>query len=159
LFNTIDATILAKKRDILQEGIDQRKDRLLKAFQISPFSVYKNCEKAGVNPTTFYRYLKEDPEFSAKIDACKNVYNEDLLDLADNTHKEALNDRDENGRVSQVALNAANYIKNNLGKSRGYNVKEQSNDTDTNQAIEAMNRYAKIIENALQINEPSNDSE
>lgn len=45
----------------------ENKSRFLEAFEQNKGLVYRTCRQIGIDPTTYYRYLDEDPDFDAAV--------------------------------------------------------------------------------------------
>lgn len=116
---------MAKKINRVKEKTKNNKKRLIEAFKTRPFSVGKNCEAVGLARVTYYDYLNNDEEFRDAIEQCKQDYTDKMLDLADDVHIRAMTESDKEGNVTPAGISAANYVKNNLGKQRGWNVKDK----------------------------------
>ena len=49
-----------------------KKEKLLKALQETQGLIYHACKKAGnISRSTYYRYMKEDPEFAQAVEDIK----------------------------------------------------------------------------------------
>ena len=51
-----------------------KKEKLLKALQETQGLIYHACKKAGnISRSTYYRYMKEDPEFAKEVEDIKQA--------------------------------------------------------------------------------------
>lgn len=51
-----------------------KKEKLLKALEDTQGLVYHACKKAGnISRSTYYRYIKEDPEFAKSVEEIKQA--------------------------------------------------------------------------------------
>ena len=51
-----------------------KKEKLLKALQETQGLIYHACKKAGnISRSTYYRYMKEDPEFAKAVEDIKEA--------------------------------------------------------------------------------------
>tara|TARA_R110002020_G_scaffold92899_2_gene224454 strand:- start:11251 stop:11601 length:351 start_codon:yes stop_codon:yes gene_type:complete len=54
--------------------MNDKKEKLLKALAETQGLIYHACKKAGnISRSTYYRYLKEDPEFAKAVDDIKEA--------------------------------------------------------------------------------------
>lgn len=56
-----------------REQVEQNKKDVLAALEAFKGIVSDACLQVGIGRTTFYRYVKEDPEFKAAVDAVQDV--------------------------------------------------------------------------------------
>ena len=98
------------------ETMAKNKAALLEAMEHHLGVVTSACRMAGVTRPTFYKYLREDAEFSAKIDEMQDV----ALDFVE----AQLFDQIKNGQPSSTIF----YLKTK-GKKRGY---IEKNEVDVN---------------------------
>jgi len=87
--------------------IQQHKKALLEALEKSLGVVTTACKAVGVDRTTFYKYVNEDPAFKQAVDDVENI----ALDFAESQ----LHRQIQNGEVSSTIF----YLKTK-GKRRGY---------------------------------------
>tara|TARA_A200000159_G_scaffold38607_1_gene34981 strand:+ start:8407 stop:8772 length:366 start_codon:yes stop_codon:yes gene_type:complete len=86
---------------------EHHKKAILEALEQSLGVVTTACRKIGVGRTTFYGWLKEDPEFKKQVDDISNI----ALDFAEShLHKQI-----KGGNTSATIF----YLKTK-GKNRGY---------------------------------------
>lgn len=71
------------------------------------WNVTKTCEAVNISRSTYYHWLKTDPEFRQFIDDCTESY----LDLAESTLVRAMNDGD---------TDSSKFLLKHKGKKRGY---------------------------------------
>lgn len=95
---------MAKKSD----KSDTHKKRLLAALEKTRGIVSPACEMADLSRDTFYRYLKEDPDFEAKWMEIRDIH----LDLAE---AKVLNSIDQNDDIE-----SAKFLLRYRGGHRGY---------------------------------------
>lgn len=86
---------------------EEHKETFIEIFRRNLGLVYISCDKAQISPSTFYRWMKDDKEFKAKIEHEK----ERLVDLAESS----LLLNVQNGNVPSTIF----YLKCK-GKNRGY---------------------------------------
>jgi hypothetical protein len=89
------------------EKIKEKKEHFLEAFEQAAGNVSVACKKVLISRETYYRYLKEDPEFKQK---CEEI-NESLLDMAETMLLKQI----KNDNTTSIIF----YLKTK-GKSRGY---------------------------------------
>jgi len=87
--------------------IHTKKEDILQALEKSLGVVTTACQKAGVSRATFYRWLKEDKEFSAQVTGIQDV----ALDFAESKLFEQIQD----GSTAATIF----YLKTK-GKRRGF---------------------------------------
>ena len=87
--------------------IHNKKETILQALEKSLGVVTTACQKTGVSRATFYRWLKEDAEFAANVQAIQDV----ALDFAESKLFEQIQD----GSTAATIF----YLKTK-GKRRGY---------------------------------------
>jgi CRP-like cAMP-binding protein len=90
-----------------QEDKKRNKARLLKALEASLGVVTDACKKVKLSRQTFYKYLKEDPDFKAAVLELEEV----ALDKAES----ALFNQIKEGNVTSIIF----YLKTK-GRRRGY---------------------------------------
>lgn len=96
--------------------MQQHKKDLLLALEKSLGVVTTACKTVGLDRTTFYRYLQDDPEFKASVDDIENV----AIDFAESKlHKQI-----EKGDTTATIF----YLKTK-GKKRGYVEKQEHEHT------------------------------
>lgn len=99
-----------------QQQVQQHKKDLLLALEKSLGVVTTACKTVGLDRTTFYRYLQDDPEFKASVDDIENV----AIDFAESKlHKQI-----EKGDTTATIF----YLKTK-GKKRGYVEKQEHEHT------------------------------
>ncbi len=104
--------------------IQQHKKALLEALEKSLGVVTTACKAVGVDRTTFYKYVNEDPAFKQAVDDVENI----ALDFAESQ----LHRQIQNGEVSSTIF----YLKTK-GKRRGY-IEKQELETSGSQKIEVV---------------------
>ena len=87
--------------------IAQHKEALIEALEKSLGIVTTACKTVGVGRTTFYLWMREDPEFKKAVDEIENV----ALDFAESQLHKQMKD----GQASSTIF----YLKTK-GKRRGY---------------------------------------
>lgn len=90
-----------------QEDKKRNKERLLKALEASLGVVTDACKKVKLSRQTFYKYLKEDPDFKAAV--------LELEEVALDTAESALFNQIKDGNVTSIIF----YLKTK-GRRRGY---------------------------------------
>lgn len=86
---------------------EQTKKALLEALEKSLGVVTSACKVAGIARTTFYQYLKEDPEFAQQVKDIENI----TLDFAESQlHKQ----------IKEGNTTATIFFLKTKGKKRGY---------------------------------------
>ena len=90
-----------------QEDKKRNKARLLKALEASLGVVTDACKKVKLSRQTFYKYLKEDPDFKAAV--------LELEEVALDTAESALFNQIKEGNVTSIIF----YLKTK-GRRRGY---------------------------------------
>lgn len=91
---------------------EKMKEDYLKAAELTMGCVREACRKAHISHATYYNYMKEDPEFAAKVDAIR----------------EAQKDFVEDALIKKIAdgdTKAIIFASKCLLKDRGYNEKQQ----------------------------------
>ncbi len=86
---------------------EQHKKAIIEALEKSLGVVTTACKKVGIGRTQFYHWLKEDKEFTKKVDDIQNV----ALDFAESQLHKQIGD----GNTSATIF----YLKTK-GKKRGY---------------------------------------
>ena len=87
--------------------MQQHKKEVLVALEASLGVVTTACKKAGIDRTTFYRYVNDDAEFAKEVKSIENV----ALDFAESSlHKQI---------QAGVPASTIFYLKTK-GKERGY---------------------------------------
>jgi|TARA_Y100000033_G_C2752387_1_gene114606 predicted DNA-binding transcriptional regulator AlpA len=86
---------------------EHHKKAILEALEQSLGVVTSACKKIGIGRTTFYGWLKEDPEFKKQVDDISNI----ALDFAESQ----LHQQIKKGNTSATIF----YLKTK-GKKRGY---------------------------------------
>lgn len=89
------------------ERTEKNKRLLLQALEKSLGIVHTACKEAGVGRDTFYRYLKDDPDFKKKVDELEDV----TLDFVENQLLKKIKDGSERSILF--------YMKYK-GRKRGY---------------------------------------
>lgn len=87
--------------------VQQKKKALLVALEASLGVVTAACKAVGVDRTTFYKYVNEDPEFKQAVEDVENV----ALDFAESQLFKAMKEGKEASNIF--------YLKTK-GKRRGY---------------------------------------
>lgn len=90
-----------------EEDKKRNKERLLKALEASLGVVTDACKKVKLSRQTFYKYLKEDPDFKAAV--------LELEEVALDTAESALFNQIKEGNVTSIIF----YLKTK-GRRRGY---------------------------------------
>lgn len=101
-----------------QPRVKAAKQRLVKALVKSLGIVTDACKLAKVERVTYYKYLKEDPEFAKEVDSISDV----ALDFAES----ALHENIRNGKEASIIF----YLKTK-GKKRGYIERQEITGADS----------------------------
>lgn len=91
-------------------GTALKKKGFLSAFEKSYGNITQSCLAIGINRKTYYRWLKDDPEFAEDVETTQP--RESLIDLAESKLVQAVRDGD---------LTAIIYTLKSQGRSRGWN--------------------------------------
>lgn len=111
---------MAGKKTTREQTEQFKKDSVLKALMSTGGTIYTACKKAKIGRTTFYRYMKNDPDFAEAVREAQ----ESCLDLA------------EEHLWKRIKLNdtALFFYLNAKGSARGYGnkltVKQAQSDLD-----------------------------
>jgi hypothetical protein len=89
--------------------MDVNKQAFIKAYQANFGIVAGACKSVNISRTTYYNWLKDDPEFKAAVEAIEPV--NDLLDLAENKLVHLIN----KGNPAAIF-----FLLKTKGKERGY---------------------------------------
>tara|TARA_R100001163_G_scaffold51200_1_gene38606 strand:+ start:373 stop:732 length:360 start_codon:yes stop_codon:yes gene_type:complete len=89
-----------------------KKDTLLKALEKSLGVVTIACKSAGIPRSTYYKWLKDDKEFSEKVKEIENV----ALDFAESQLHQ---------QISDNSTAATIFFLKTKGKARGYTEKNE----------------------------------
>ena len=103
-----------------QKRVKSAKQRLLKALVKTLGIVTDACKLAKVERTTYYKYLKADPEFAKEVESIEDV----ALDFAES----ALHNNIEKGKEASIIF----YLKTK-GKKRGYIERQEITGADNNE--------------------------
>ena len=101
-----------------QKRVKAAKQRLLKALIKSLGIVTDACKLAKVERSTYYTYLKADPDFAKEVNSIEDV----ALDFAES----ALHDNIRNGKEASIIF----YLKTK-GKKRGYIERQEITGADS----------------------------
>ena len=65
---------------MLKKRLIKRQKAFLKIYEDKEFyySIRKSCKKANIGKSSFYRWLKENPEFKKQVDKIKERKKNDL---------------------------------------------------------------------------------
>lgn len=85
---------------------------MIEALRNSIGVVKTACEEVGISRTTFYQYLKDDPEFKAEVDTIQD----ESIDIAES----ALLKQIGQGNITAIIF----YLKTK-GKRRGYTERQE----------------------------------
>jgi hypothetical protein len=122
-----DKSDALKKENVL-------KDNLLKALELTLGIVSDACKKANVHRSTHYRWLKEDPEYKAKVDSIEDL----ALDFAETAlHRQ----------IKRNNVIATIFLLKTRGKKRGYVEKtevEHSGEVISNTIIKWGDKEIKV---------------
>ena len=122
-----DKSDALKKENVL-------KDNLLKALELTLGIVSDACKKANVHRSTHYRWLKEDPEYKAKVDSIEDL----ALDFAETAlHRQ----------IKRNNVVATIFLLKTRGKKRGYVEKtevEHSGEVVSNTIIKWGDKEIKV---------------
>lgn len=122
-----DKSDALKKENVL-------KDNLLKALELTLGIVSDACKKANVHRSTHYRWLKEDPEYKAKVDSIEDL----ALDFAETAlHRQ----------IKRNNVVATIFLLKTRGKKRGYIEKtevEHSGEVISNTIIKWGDKEIKV---------------
>ena len=88
------------------------KKRLIDALRKSLGVVKTACEEVEISRTTFYEYMKNDPDFKAEVESLQD----ESVDVAES----ALFDQIKNGNITAIIF----YLKTK-GKKRGYTERQE----------------------------------
>jgi predicted DNA-binding transcriptional regulator AlpA len=105
---------------------EQHKKAIIEALEKSLGVVSTACKTVGVGRTTFYGWLKDDPEFAQQVDDIQNI----ALDFVESKLFENI----KQGKTSEMIF----YLKTK-GKKRGYIERQEitgADGTPTNFQIE-----------------------
>jgi hypothetical protein len=106
-----------KQAEAMALQMSHNKKALLEALEKSLNVVTTACKNVGVERTTFYRYLRDDPEFAGAVKALDNV----ALDFAESSlHKQI---------QAGVPSSTIFYLKTK-GKERGYVERQEHSGPD-----------------------------
>lgn len=105
-----------------QARVTRTKRDLLEALRKSLGNVTNACQAVGVDRTVFYRYLKEDEEFSASV----NEVNDVALDFVESKLMQQINQ----GNTACIIF----YLKTQ-GKKRGYIERSEIDHTTDGQPL------------------------
>ena len=111
-----------------------KKENLLKALEATLGIVSDACKKANVHRSSHYRWLKDDPDYKAAVDAIEDL----TLDFAET----ALHKQIKSGNVV-----ATIFLLKTRGKKRGYIEKtevEHSGEVTSNTVIKWGDKEIKV---------------
>lgn len=102
------------------EQTERNKKAVLETLKKSMGIISTACEKAGIGRTTFYEYMKTDPEFKAEVEAI----NERSIDFVESKLFEKMSGVRVQGQNGVYAIPPSDtalifYLKTK-GKNRGY---------------------------------------
>jgi CRP-like cAMP-binding protein len=103
--------------------IQQNKKALLAAMEKSLGVVTTACKAVGIDRTTFYKYLNEDPDFATAVAELENV----ALDFAESSLMKQIQE----GQTAATIF----YLKTK-GKARGYVERSEIDHTTKGEAIQ-----------------------
>jgi hypothetical protein len=95
--------------------LDSKKRALVEALKANLGNVLKSCEVAGVSKSSYYNWMKEDPEFAEAVEEVDNVQ----FDFV----QSKLFEQVEEGNTACIIF----YLKTK-GKKKGYSEKEDRDD-------------------------------
>ena len=101
---------------------EHQKSAIIKALKKSLGVVSSACEDVGVGRTTFYQWLKDDPEFKEEVDNISEL----AIDFVESKLYE---------RISQGDTTAAIFYLKTKGKKRGYVEKSEVDHTTGGEKI------------------------
>ena len=100
-----------------------KKEKLLKALAETQGLIYHACKKAGnISRSTYYRYMKEDPEFAKEVEDIKQAQ----IDYVEGQLIKNISD----GKETSIIF----YLKSKA-KKRGYTEKSEIDVTTNGKAI------------------------
>jgi CRP-like cAMP-binding protein len=115
--------------------IQQNKKALLAALEKSLGVVTTACKAVGIDRTTFYKYLNEDPDFATAVAELENV----ALDFAESSLMKQIQE----GQTAATIF----YLKTK-GKARGYVERSEIDHTTKGEALQPFD-YTKLSDAAL----------
>jgi hypothetical protein len=98
-----------------RNNVDKVKEQMLEALRKHMGLVTTSCLEVGIERSTHYDWLKNDPEYAEQV----AIINEKNIDIAESKLFEKI----QNGSETSIF-----YFLNNKGKSRGYNLKDPYED-------------------------------
>lgn len=107
----------------LDNRIQQTKKALIEALYKSLGVVSAACKAVGVNRSTFYKYLNEDPEFKDEVDAVSEY----AVDFAETSLFKQIQD----GNTTATIF----YLKTK-GRARGYVERQEIDHTSAGEKIQ-----------------------
>jgi len=71
-----------KRHSTSHEAVEARKDAFLRAYREAGCNAARACNAIGVEWSTFYRWLQNDPEFRARKEEIEHEHREQLVTAA-----------------------------------------------------------------------------
>jgi predicted DNA-binding transcriptional regulator AlpA len=116
--------------------IQHTKKALIDALEKSLGVVTTACKIVGIDRTTFYRYLKDDEDFSKKVQEIENV----TLDFVESQlHKQ----------IKENSTAATIFFLKTKGKKRGYIERQEIDHTTQGEAIGSSIDLSKLSTEVL----------
>ena len=109
---------------------DPPKSTIISILKDSKGVITTASKKLDVAPHTLRLHIKKDPELVELLDNLRNNFEDNLLDMAENTVLYALSKRDED---PNNAIKSAFFVLNSKGQNRGWSNTLQ--DVNKNQKI------------------------
>jgi hypothetical protein len=120
-----------------------KKDLMLDALRKSLGIVTTACLNVGIDRGTHYNWLKDDPEYKAKVEALDDV----VLDFAESQLHKSINNGSDTATI---------FFLKTKGKKRGYIEKQEiintNLNTDLNELVseeekqKILNKYKRMLE-------------
>ena len=105
-----------------------KKEKMLKSLEATIFNISESCKSAGISRTTYYNWLKDDPEFEEAVkyleEGQKDFVESKLLDLI------------KEGNATAIIF----YLKTRA-KDRGYTERHEIKDVNSPVNIEIVKTY------------------
>lgn len=96
-----------------------KKELMLEALKKSLGIVTTACQNVGIERSTHYDWLKNDPDYKAKVEALDEV----VLDFAESKLHQSINNGSDTATI---------FFLKTKGKKRGYIEKQEINNTNLN---------------------------
>jgi hypothetical protein len=112
---TTKSNTIKKKKPVEETsstGTELRKKAMVDALEKSLGVVTMACRSVGIDRTTHYAWMKEDPEYKSKVEELKNV----ALDFAESQLHQKIKNNDTSAII---------FFLKTQGKGRGYVEKQE----------------------------------